>query len=248
MALDATPAELKRRLGKLGMNSGPELRTLAAAATGHEVDAVAYTVRSRRGWLLLACSSGLHLARAPKLFGRTREVRMDWAALTGVRAGAAWVDVAFGETTLQLDTVGPHDEFVRLIESIRGRLPAAGDRVAVADVRELALRKLGRTFALGEEGTIDGLPDRLLPGERVQRLALAKLERSGLLMLTDRRLLLTSVGLRRGREHFWAVDRTDITRVSAQDDALEVRVGDEAHRIASVFPAERRDEFLAVLG
>jgi hypothetical protein len=59
----------------------------------------------------------------------------------------------------------------------------------------------------GSEAAIDGLPDRLEDGERVERLATATLGFHGLLVLTDRRLLLLDVALRSARERLWEVPR-----------------------------------------
>lgn len=112
----------------------------------------------------------------------------------------------------------------------------------------MAKTKLGRLMAFGFEAAIDGLPDRLAPGESVQRLAGATLDFAGLLVLTDRRLLLVDVTLREAKERLWDVTRTSIRAAEPVDDGLRLRLSDDDQVTLTAFlPPERRDEFAVVL-
>jgi hypothetical protein len=112
----------------------------------------------------------------------------------------------------------------------------------------MAKTKLGRLGAFGFEATIDGLPDRLEPGERIERMAGATLGFRGLLVLTDRRLLLLDVTLRRANERIWAVPRTSIQNVEPIRKGLRlVLQGQDDVRLTDFVLPGRRDEFAAVL-
>jgi hypothetical protein len=153
----------------------------------------------------------------------------------------------FGGNEVSLTAAGPHDEFVRLIETARDHVE--GQRTgSVEEIREMAKRKLGRLLAFGFEAAIDGLPDRLEPGERVERLAGATHDFPGLLVLTDRRLLLLDVTLRRANERIWEVPRASIRTAEPIEDALRLLLPDHDEvTLTDFLPPERRDEFAAVL-
>ena len=102
-------------------------------------------------------------------------------------------------------------------------------------------------LTFGFEATIDGLPDRLQTGERVERLAGATGGFAGLLVLTDRRLLLLDVTLRRASERLWELDRSAIRTVERVDGGLRLGLLDGEARLRHFLPPERRDEFAAVL-
>ena len=195
---DFSPAALKQRLGRNAIGVTRDVEAAAELAAGEAIKAVAVAIWQRRGWILLATDAGLRLARRPRL-GRTRRMTFEWADLTSLSSGPQRVALAFGDAEASLAAVGPHDEFVRLIETARSYLNA-GEKPSVEDIRALAELKLGRMLAFGFEAAIDRLPDRLAHGERIQRPAGATGEFVGLLVLTDRRLLLLDVTLRRAKE------------------------------------------------
>ena len=137
-------------------------------------------------------------------------------------------------------------EFARLLDTARPHLEGP-EKPSIEEIRELALKKLGRLMTFSLEAAIDGLPDRLEPGERVERLAGAKLGFAGLLVLTDRRLLLLDVTLRRADEQFWAVPRASIRAGEAVEDGLRLLLTEgEEETLTEFLPPERRDEFAAV--
>ena len=241
-----TLRELRERLGGYRIGAGPDLRGLAEAIAGERVEAVVVGLRGRRGWLIAATDRGLRMARRPRLIGRARDAAWDWSELTEVRSGAQRVDLVFGSERVELQFLGPHDQFARLLDTARRALPGAPE-VATEELRELARLKLGRSLAFGFEPTIDALPDRLAPGEHVQRLATARLDFTGLLVVTNRRVLLFVVGMTREGEHFWELDRARISGAQAEDDELRLQLSESAVTLAGVQPPERAAELAAVL-
>ena len=81
------------------------------------------------------------------------------------------------------------------------------------------------------------MPDWLEPGEHVERAAAATLDFSGLLVLTDRRvLLLGDVGLRFGRQQVWSVARRDVRGASLVDQGLALDLGDGEVTLTQIIP------------
>jgi hypothetical protein len=243
-----SPEALGQRLGPFAIGAARDVSAAAKLAAGEELRAVVVSVWQRRGWVVVATDVGLRLARRPRFLGRGRDCSFAWRDLTAVNSGPQRVVISFGVDEVRLVAAGPHGEFVRLIETARGHLQGH-EKPSVEEIRETAKRKLGRLMAFGFEAAIDGLPDRLEPSERVERLAGATLDFPGLLVLTDRRLLLLDVTLRRADERLWSVPRTSIQTAEMVDDALRLRLrgGDEI-TLTDFLPRERRDEFAAVLG
>lgn len=238
---------VKARLGRYATGGGRDVRAVAELAAGERLEAAVIAMWKRRGWIAIATDAGLRVARRPWFLGRPESHALAWADLTDVRSGAQRVVLTFGGDEIDLATTGPRDEFLRLIETARRHLGGEG-RPSVDELRELARRKLGRFMTFGFEAAIDGLPDRLEAGEQVERLATATHGFQGLLVLTDRRLLLLDVGLRRSAERLWAVPRADVEDAEPTDTGLLLRLaGGEPVEITEWLPAERRDEFAAVL-
>lgn len=245
--MGAEPEELRRRLGRYAIGTSRELDALAEMASGEQVLAAVVAVRDRRGWVALATDRGLRLARRPRVFGRSRSAAFEWRDLSGVRSGPQRVDLQFGPETVKLIATQPHDEFVRLVEAARAH-GAGGAKPSVEELRELAHTKLGKLVTFGWEAAIDGLPDRLEEGERVERLAAATLGFYGLLVLTDRRLLLLDVALRSAREQLWEVPRSEIADAELDGPGLRLLLSDDREVTLTEFvPPARRDEFAAVL-
>jgi hypothetical protein len=236
---------LSERLGRYAIGASRDLRAAAEMAADERLEAVVTAVWKRRGYIAVATDAGLRLARRPRI-GRADRAAYEWGDLTAVDSTAQRALLTFGTEEVGF-LATPHDEFVKLIETARRH--AHGDaKPPVEELRSLARRKLGRALAWGFEATIDGLPDRLEPDERVERLAGAKLEFEGLLVLTDRRLLLINVPLRRANERIWTLDRSCIRTAEPFDDGLRLMVdGAEDVTLTDFLPPERRDELAVVL-
>ena len=137
--------------------------------------------------------------------------------------------------------MGPHDQFVALLEAARGP-----GEVTTEEVRALARAKLGSRLAFGYEATIDGLRDVLDADERVERLAVATLDFTGLLVVTDQRVLLLDIGVRNRRR--WETPREAIQRLDLVEPyGLRLTLADEVVTLTDVTPSDRRDELAAVL-
>lgn len=235
-------AELADRLGGYRVMAGPELDHLAAVTEGQPLEAAFYAVRNWKAWLGAATPEALFLVRAPKVFGRRREAAFAWADLTSVRAGGTLsVDLEFGSERVELRFMAPQQEYIALLAAARGP-----GETPVGELHELARTKLGKTLAFGWAPTIEGLPDRLEPEERVERLAVARTDFNGLLVVTDRRVLLLDVGVR--GERFWEVPRASIRAVEPIDDhKLRLTLDDGTVEFSYVTPPDRRDEIAFVL-
>ena len=149
------------------------------------------------------------------------------------------VTLEFASETVDLKLMS-HGEFEALLDVARGPVETSS-----SDLRELARVKLGKTLAFGYESTIDGLPDRLEPDERVERVAIATAEFTGMLVVTDRRVLLVDRGLR--AERFWDARRDDIRRLELIEGGLRLSFADGGITFTEVLPVDRRDELAAVL-
>ncbi|HEX6022089.1 MAG TPA: hypothetical protein VFZ00_08835 [Solirubrobacter sp.] len=233
---------LRARLGLYAVFQRREIEALAAATAGEKLVAAVYAVWRWRAWIAVATDRGLRLARHPRWFGRAQDLAFDWDKLTAVRSGGTLsADLEFGAERVELRFMGPHDEYVALLEAARGP-----GEVTTEEIRELARRKLGSRLAFGYEATIDALRDRLAPDERVERLAVATAGFTGLLVVTDRRVLLLDVGVRSQRE--WKVARSDIRRLEVvEPSGLRLTLGSGEVTLTDFMPPDRRDELAAVL-
>jgi hypothetical protein len=240
-----SPGAIGERLGRYAIGASRDMRAVAELAAGEELSAAVVAIWQRRGWVAVATDVGLRLARRPRFPGRGRVHSFEWRDLTAIRSGPQRVAMSFGAEDVDLLAVAPHEEFVRLIETARDH-EEGSRKPPVDEIRELAKKKLGRFMTFGLEAAIDGLPDRLEPEERVERLAGATLDFRGLLVLTDRRLLLLDIALR--RERIWDAPRTGIEAAEPVDDGLRLLVrGHGEVALTDFLPPERRDEFATVL-
>jgi hypothetical protein len=239
--LNARRDELHDRLDRYSrFGSGPELDRLSAATEGQELVAAFACVWRWKGWVGAATDAGLYLARNPKLLGRSRFRSWRWADLSSVRTGATMsVALTFGSEQVDLKLLS-HDEFVALLGVARGPVETSSSKL-----RELARLKLGKSLAFGYEATIDALPDRLEPDERAERLAIATAEFTGMLVVTDRRVLLVDRGLR--AERFWEAPRSTIRGLALTDAGFTLELESGAIEFREVLPLDRRDELVAVL-
>jgi hypothetical protein len=234
--------ELRERLGFYAVMSSRELDALATATAGEDLAGVVYAVWRWKGWIVAATDRGLHLSRHPRVFGRPQDLAFSWEQLVEVRAGGTLgVDLDFQAERVELRFMGPHDEYVALLEAARGP-----GEVTTEEIRELARRKLGSRLAFGYEATIDGLRDRLASDERVERLAVATAEFTGLLVVTDRRVLLLDIGVRSHRA--WEAPRDGIRALELVEPyGLRLTFGSGEVTFTDVTPSDRRDELAAVL-
>lgn len=239
--------ELEERLGRYRTAAGRELETLTEATDGERLLAAVYGAIRKRAWIMVATERGMHLSRRPRIFGRDRYEFWPWSELRGVHARAQSLDLEFGSETRELRLLAPHREFVRLADAARDAVSGPGVGTRSEDLRELADLKLGKTLAFAYEGSIDALPDRLREGERVERVASARMEFDGLLAVTDRRVVLFDVGLRRANERFWAVGREEVLGAVATDDGLRLELESGPVTFTGVLPDARREELAAAL-
>lgn len=242
---DTVEAALRRRLGRWGVDTGKERRVLAERLAGEEPAAVFYAVLRRRAWIGAASARELVLVRRPRLLPARDEV-FRWAELDAVAARPVALELRFAGRPVSLIAVEPAAERSRLIEVARAHAAGGEPAAEVEDLRELARRKLGRLAFFGHEHTIEGLPDRLEPGERVERLATGSLDFDGLLVLTDRRLLLVSVGLREKGDRVWSVPRDRIGGAEPTADGLRLATDSGPVVVGGIHP-DRAEELSAVL-
>jgi hypothetical protein len=234
--------ELRERLGFYAVWSRREIDALATATAGEELAAVVYAVWNWKGWIGAATDGGLYLSRRPRLLGRGRDAAWRWEELVEMRSGGTLsADFDFGTERVELRFMGPHDQYVALLEAARGP-----GETTTEEIRELARTKLGSRLAFGYEATIDGLRDRLAADERVERLAVATADFTGLFVVTDRRVLLLDVGVRSQR--VWEAPRAEIASLERiEPSGLRLTLGSETVTLTNITPADRRDELAAVL-
>jgi len=238
--------EIRNRLGRYATGAGRDVRALAELVEGERLEAAAIAVWKRRGWVVAASDRGVRLARRPWVFGRARNERFEWRDLTTVRSGPQAVSLAFGERTLALEFAAPQEELLRLVETARRQL-RGDDAASVEEIRDLARRKLGRLMSFGLGAAVEGLPDRLEPAERVERLAGATLDFPGLLAVTDRRVILLDVKLRSRKDRLWEVERSEIRGVEPLVNAIRLDLPEGAVTLTDIVPPARRDELVDVL-
>lgn len=241
--------QLRSRIGSVGTGGARSIRLLARLVEGEKVRAAVVGYLGRRYVAVAATDAGLRLARHPYVAGPAWTASHSWEALTGVRSASHHLDLVFGSEEVHLNALSPHGQFGVLLDVCRGRLRGAGAATTVEELRELAARKLGRWMTFSLETALDGLPDRLETDEHVQRLAASSVAFDGLLVLTDRRLLLLAFGMRRSSERWWELPRSAI--LGAEDDeagGLRLLTDDGDVVLHTWTDPERRDEFLRVLG
>ena len=205
--------------------SGRELDALATATAGEALAAVVYAVWRWKGWIAAATDGGLYLSRRPRVFGRGATSPWRWrrAASRCARAARSASTSTSATERVELRFMGPHDEFVALLEAARGP-----GEVTTEEIRELARTKLGSRLAFGYEATIDGAARP--PGARRARRAPRGRDGStspGLLVVTDRRLLLLDVGVRSQRALGGAARRRSGASSSSSPSACGSTFGDE---------------------
>jgi hypothetical protein len=243
------PADLQaaaqEHMGALRLGARRELRLLGEQlGEAEEVRAMGLATYERRSTLVAATDRGVHLVRRPRL-GRRVARLLPWEALESVDATPSLLALTFAGEIVELRFVVPYVAFRRLADVTRRQL---GDGPSRDALDALARRKLGRTLTYAHRNELDLLADRLEDGEEPQRLASARLEFEGLLVVTDRRVLLVKAALRRGRERLWSVARADVRGAEPTETGLRLHLADEPVELRDVAPADRREELLAVFG
>jgi hypothetical protein len=224
-------AEIGQRLGRYRINSSREIKVLAERVGAQPIEVAGAAARNHRGWVVVATETDLWLARNPKLFGRAREDRFRWAELTAVEAGNQRATLTFGAEELGL-AVLPMREHARLLDLARRRL---GSAVSVQALRDRLEADLGRMARVELALVLERVPDRLEPGEHVELVGRAKLGFDGLLLVTDRRVLLLDSRLRNPRE--WSCARADVRAVRpAGEDGVELDVSGELCVLRAIGP------------
>ena len=198
--------------------------------------------------MIAATDRGLHLARRPLVLGSAAHEAFTWDTLTAVRSGPQRLDLTVDGEQVALSAVGPHERLVALVEAARARLPGAAVRPTVEELRRLARTKLGRFAAFANEASVEALPDLLEEGEVVQRMAQATLDFTGLLVVTDRRVLLVLPTLRRAGDRLWSVPREEVLGAEQDEAAVRLYLVTGPVVLKDVAPHERAAELVTVLG
>lgn len=229
--------EIRARLGRLSFGGGRDIRGVAALIGDEEVRAAVIVWWRRRGWVAVATDEGLRLSWRSAILGRPADARFDWSELDQIRADGFASRLQFGDRRLTM--LGPPPEEARLVDTARRAKGA--DVASAVELRELARRKLGRFLAATHDPDLMMLPERLAPEERVERLAIAELHFAGLLVLTDRRLILMAAGA--DDDGWWQVPRTDIALAEPVGDDLRIVVAGREVVLRKLLPADRLAEF-----
>jgi hypothetical protein len=244
----ASEAAIRARIGRWDTGAGRDIRALAELVVGERLSVAAVAVWKRRGWVVAATDRGLRMTRRPWLFGRPVDERFAWGDLTSVWSGGMdRVELVFGERSVELVAVTPRDEYLRLLEMARRQVYGDDGRSSVDEIRRLAQETLGRFTSTGEDSAIDGLPDRLEPGERVAALATAKHGFSGLLAVTQSRVILLHVPMRAGTARLWTADRQDIRAAEVSGTGVRLDTTSGQVRLEGILPNDRLDELASLL-
>ena len=230
--------EIRARLGSAALGGSRDIRGVVSLIGDEPLRAAVVVWWRRRGWVAAATDRGLRLSWRSAILGRPADARFDWFALERVEARGFATRLHFGDQKLAI--LGPPSEEARLVDTARR---AKGDDLAsTAEMRELARRKLGRFLAAAHEADYVMLPERLDRQERVERLALAELRFPGLLVLTDRRLILMKSGAE-DAGGWWEVSRADIALAEPVGDDLRLVVAGREIVLRKLSPPDRLAEF-----
>ncbi len=229
--------EIRARLGRVSFGGGRDIRGVAALIGDEELRAAVVVWWRRRGWVAVATDQCLRLSWRSAILGRPADVRFDWSELEHVEAHGFATRLQFGGQRLTM--LGPPSEEARLVDTARRAKGA--DVASAVELRGLARRKLGRFLAATHDPDFMMLPERLQPEERVERLAIAELHFPGLLVLTDRRLILMNAGAE--DDGWWEVPRTDIALAEPVSDDLRMVVAGREVVLRKLMPPDRLAEF-----
>ncbi|MDA0178726.1 hypothetical protein OJ997_00340 [Solirubrobacter phytolaccae] len=236
-----TPDQLKTRLRIYRFGQRRSLNALAERFADEPIDAVTSGLWRRRGWLAAASPAGVELIRRPYLAGRARDVHFPWSELTAVETGGSGMSLTlrFQGRDVRLGALGPPDEYARFVDTARGHLPGAAVETAARDVRAEVRAALGRWATFELDAAIVALPERLEPGEVVEGVAAATLDFRGLLVVTDRRVLL--LGRAPGQAlREWSTHRSWVRAADVVEDGLRLDLGVEVVQLAQVLPEDAR--------
>jgi hypothetical protein len=243
-----TSEDLRERLRVYRWGQRRPVKALAKRFAGQPIDAVAGGMWRGRGWLAAASPAGLELLRRPWVFGRARDVHFPWAELQAVDTGGSGMSLklTFEGREVKLSALGPPDEYARFVDTARGHLPGHVATAAAEDVRAQARAALGRWRTFEVDASIVALPERLEEGETVEAVAYAVLDFVGLLVITDRRVLLLGRAPRQEPRE-WSVHRSWVRAAEVVDDGLRLDLGVEVVHLPLVQPEEEREALAARL-
>ena len=229
--------EIRARLGRVSLGAGRDIRGVVALIGEEQPRAAVVVWWRRRGWVAVGTDQGLRLSWRSAILGRRADARFEWSALERVEADRFAARLHFGGERLTL--LGPPSEEALLVDTARRARGA--DTASAAELRELARRKLGRFLAAGHDPDLMMLPERLQPQERVERLAVAELHFPGLLVLTDRRLILMRAAA--GDEGWWEAPRSHIALADPVGGDLRMVIAGREVVLRRLLPADRLAEF-----
>lgn len=237
-----TSSDLRERLRIYRWGQRRPIDVLAKRFAQEPIDAIVGGMWRGRSWLVAASPAGLELVKRPYVFGRARDLHFAWADLTAVETGSSGMslELRFGARELKLSALGPPAEYARLVDTARRHLSGeAAPDVAAEDVRAMARAALGRWKTFEVDASIVALPEQLEDGETVEAVAYAVREFIGLLVITDRRVLLLGRPPRQELQT-WSVHRSWIRDAKVVDDGLWLDLGVEAAQFTQVEPEEQR--------
>ena len=203
-----TGDEIRGRLGIQRLGQPRAVDALARVVEGERLDVVCVVARGVWDWSLVATDAGVWLARRPRVFGRARDDHFAWDELTAVNSRNQCVELVFGERTLRV-TVVSQREHGRLLDAARRHLSGVDVGTTMEGLRGLVADDLGRRGRVEFALTLEHAAMRLQTGECVERVARASLDFSGLLLVTDLRLLLLEDSIL-GEPRAWSLPRHEI--------------------------------------
>ena len=193
-AIRRTAREALGRMSVVGVREWGLLARLLR--DGEEIEAMVLSRRKGAGLVgsqrvVVATPDRLLLVEKGFVSGRERIEQYRWDEVLGVRVHPpARLELSLREGQVTLTFVQPPRALGAVADVIRRHLdPGATEGVTTGELLDLTRRKLGRMLAFGAEENVLVLAQELEPSESVLELAWVADKPSGLLALTDRRLV-----------------------------------------------------------
>ena len=189
--------------------------------------------------IVVATPDRLLLVEKGLVSGRERIEQHRWDEVLGVRVHPpSRLDLSLSSGPVTLTFVYPPRALGAVADAIRRHVdPAAAEAMTTGELLDLSRRKLGRLLALGAEDNALALAAELDPSESVLELAWVSQKPSGLLALTDRRLVFVpTAGIRTGPS--LSVPDAEIGDIAYGED-LELTAG--GHTWRGVIPQDRAE-------
>ena len=196
------------------------------------VATMAMAMRGRRRDLAVATDARLVLLwRGRALPWRSHVEEHAWSGLSDVRTHPMSLELVFEDGDVVLSGGKPAEADGRLLEALAPSSAVGPRRCGAPRARPPKARPRARLRLLQQ---VRVLPDRLEPGEEVQRLAVARGGFEGLLVVTDRRLLLLRTGFRASAEQAMSRAREDVRGAEATETGLVVHGPDGPLALAEI--------------